>query len=227
LQNTEIKIDSELILVVGNHNYSSWSLRPWLLMRQLEIPFRERRLALDTPEFGEQITVYGGAGRVPVLLADGFAIWDTLAIIEYLAEREQPGRVWPAAAQARARARSVSAEMHAGFEALRGALPMNCRATGRRVEQTEAVRADIQRIQDVWSECKSGWGRNGPWLFGEFSAADAMFAPVVSRFATYGVDLAPEAAAYRDALLDLPAMQAWYSEAARESEYLPAEEVGR
>jgi glutathione S-transferase len=227
VEDHEIHTDTQLALIIGNYNYSSWSLRPWLLMRHRAIVFREQRLALDTPEFHEQIALYGGASRVPVLMVDGFAIWDTLAIIEYLAEREQPGRVWPVAAPARARARSVCAEMHAGFHALRDALPMNCRATGRRVGLNEAVRADVLRVQEIWSECRSVWGRDGPWLFGEFSAADAMFSPVVSRFATYGIELTPEAAAYRDALLDLPAMRDWYAAAARESEWLPAEEVGR
>jgi glutathione S-transferase len=172
-------------LVIGNKNYSSWSLRAWLLLREAGIKFEERRVALDQPGTKAALEAMSAAGRVPVLLLDRETIWDSLAIAETLAERYPEKRLWPADAAARAHARSVSAEMHSGFSALRDQMPMNCRARRRRVPRTAELTADISRVIAIWSDCGRRYG--GGWLFGEFSVADVMYAPVVLRFRTYDV----------------------------------------
>lgn len=213
-------------LFIGNRNYSSWSLRAWLLLRHFEIPFEEHRLPLLTESFREAVGTRLPAGKVPVLaLPDGTNVWESLAICETVSERFLEGGAWPADAGARARARSISAEMHAGFPALRAQMPMNCRAAGRHVPRTPALEQDIQRIREIWAECRERWASAGPWLFGHFSIADAMYAPVVSRFHTYGVDAGP-ANAYMATVLDHPAMREWYAAAASEAEALPSMEVG-
>lgn len=196
-------------LVIGDKNLSSWSLRPWLLLRMLHAPFEEALVPLDRPETKREILRHSPAGRVPVLKHDGLAIWDTLAIFEYLAELHS-GRVWPEAVAERARARSLAAEMHAGFADLRRELPMDIRA--RRPGRTygEETARDIARVAEIWSEAK------GPFLQGPFGGVDAMYAPVATRFVTYGVALPPAAARYRDAVLALPAMREWAEAAARE-----------
>lgn len=214
-------------LIIGNKNYSSWSLRPWLVLSQLGIAFEEKRLALDTPSFASEVGRYGGAGRVPVLRVGETSIWDSMAICEYVAETWPERGAWPADSMARARARSMSAEMHSGFERLRTDMPMNCRRTVRGFEPPPGAQADIARILDLWSECRAsaGAGAAGPFLFGRFSVADAMYAPVASRFSTYGVDGGPVANAYVSTVLSLPAMRAWYADAAREPEVIEHEEV--
>jgi glutathione S-transferase len=212
-------------LVIGNHNYSSWSLRPWLVLRAIGEPFETLRIPLDQPETKARIQAHSPAGRVPVLIEDGLTLWESSAIIEHLAEAYP--ELWPADPAARAMARSVSAEMHSGFTALRDALPMNIRATGRRVEASVAVRADIARIVAIWETARARFGDGGPWLFGTWSAADAMYTPVASRFRTYGIDLPAAAAAYRDTALDSPTMRDWARLAEAESETIEHEEVGR
>jgi len=213
-----------LQLLIGNKNYSSWSLRPWMLLRHLDLSFEESRIQLDTPEFARVVATWSPAGRVPVLRDGDTVIWDSLAICEYLAEIS--GRGWPTDPSMRALARSVSAEMHSGFQALRAALPMNARARGRRVAFDAAVASDIARIDALWRDCRARGGATGPWLFGAYSVADAMYAPIVLRFLTYGVRLSPPAAAYhehamRDAILD-----EWMRGAAEETWVIPAEERG-
>jgi len=212
------------LLVIGNHTYSSWSLRPWLVLKALGDPFETLRIPLDQPDTKAQISRHSPAGRVPVLLEGGITLWESSAIIEHLAEAHPA--LWPTVPAARAMARSISAEMHSGFAALRHELPMNVRATGRRVEASPEARADIRRIVTIWETARERFGAGGPWLFGAWSAADAMYTPVASRFRTYGIDLPATAAAYRDTALDSPAMQEWTALAHAETEIIAPEEVG-
>jgi glutathione S-transferase len=204
---------SPLTLHIGNRNYSSWSLRPWLAFRHLGLDFDTRVLPLDTLRFRQDIAALDVAGRVPVLVHGEVRIWDSLAICEYGNELAG-GRGWPAAPELRAVARSVSAEMHSGFHALRSQMPMNVRAR-RRVPMTPALAADIARIETSWTRARQRHAASGPWLFGSYSIADAMYAPVVLRFATYGVALGAAAATYRDTVLADPLLGEWIA-AARE-----------
>lgn len=219
-------------LVIGNKNYSSWSMRPWVLMRGLGIPFEEHKLRFDFSEgspFRTEVARINPAGRVPVLLLDdGFAVWDTLAIAEALAERF-PG-VWPADARARARARSVCAEMHSGFGALRSHCPMNIEASladvGQRIwAEQEAVRQDLARIERLFADALAGSG--GPFLFGAFGAADAFYAPVAMRLHTYALPVSPTTRAYVDRLSAHPAVAAWISDALAEEDYIAEDEPYR
>jgi glutathione S-transferase len=210
-------------LIIGNKNYSSWSLRAWLLLRQFEIAFNEVKLTLDTPEFHAQIGEYSAAGRVPVLLDGDLHVWDSLAIAEYANERFLDGRGWPQSRSARAHARSISAEMHSGFTALRRELPMNCRKRVRNHIMTEGAARDVARVQAIWREARSGHADAGAFLFGAFGIADAMYAPVVLRFISYDVVLGEIERAYADAVAALPALQRWIADAATE-ELSPAHE---
>ena len=201
------------LLVVGNKNYSSWSLRPWLLMKVAGIAFSEVRIPLYGPGAKQEVLRYSPSGKVPCLVDGETHVWDSLAIMETLAERN-PG-VWPADAAQRARARSISAEMHSGFANLRNHMSMNIRKRHPGKGRTPEVLAEIRRIVEIWDECR------GPFLFGAFCAADAMYAPVVLRFRTYEVELPPVCRAYADAVLALPALQEWMRDAGREAESLP------
>jgi glutathione S-transferase len=212
------------LLVIGNHNYSSWSLRPWLALKHLGVPFGLERIALDQPDTAARIHRHSPAGRVPVLVEGDVTIWESLAIIEHLAETHP--QLWPSEPVARGMARAVAAEMHSGFQALRNELPMNIRASGRVVVPSPAAAADIARIVAIWSEARERFGRTGPWLFGAFSAADAMYTPVASRFRTYGVPLPEPLMRYRDTALGSSAMQEWAAMAESESDVIAHEEVG-
>lgn len=214
-------------LYIGNRNYSSWSLRAWLLMRHLGIDFEEHRLTLFSDAFRREIAKVSPAGRVPVLVDDGFAVWDTLAITEYLAERHPALGVWPSDFRARARARSVCAEMHSGFAGLRNAMPMNIEAKLPGLGCSPEAAADIERIATIWSELRAQHASRGPFLFGRFSAADAFYAPVVSRFGTYAVELPDACGAYCRTILALPAMCEWVDAALAEHEFLPEDEPYR
>lgn len=200
-----------LQLVIGNKNFSSWSLRPWLLLKQAGLPFREIPVRLRQADTKAQILVHSPSGKVPALIDGDLTVWDSLAICEYLAEKASLNHVdlWPADPKARAEARSVSAEMHSGFAALRQQMSMEVAASRPGEGQTPEVLADIARIAALWTSCRERFAAAGPFLFGDFSVADAMYAPVAFRFHTYGVELPPLAATYRDALLVLPAMQEW------------------
>lgn len=200
-----------LQLVIGNKNFSSWSLRPWLLLKQAGLPFREIPVRLRQAETKAQILAHSPSGKVPALIDGDLTVWDSLAICEYLAEKASLNHVdlWPADPKARAEARSVSAEMHSGFAALRQHMSMEVAASRPGEGQTPEVLADIARIAALWTSCRERFAAAGPFLFGDFSVADAMYAPVAFRFHTYGVELPPLAAAYRDTLLALPAMQEW------------------
>lgn len=202
-------------LVIGTKNWSSWSLRPWLLMRQAELPFQEIEIPLRQPATAQEIARHSPSGKVPLLkLGEGFAVWDSLAIAELLAERHPGKALWPSDARARAEARAVSAEMHAGFQALRNEMPMDCLARFPAQAPSEAVARDIARIRSIWSGARSAYGARGPFLFGAFSIADAMYAPVVSRFRSYGVALSAEEQRYADAVWSLPAITRWLEDCA-------------
>jgi glutathione S-transferase len=197
-----------MLLVIGNKNYSSWSLRPWIALKVLGVPFDEKRIALRRPETKAEILRYSPGGRVPILRDGDTVVWDSLAILEYLAEKHP--QLWPSDAAQRAKARSVAAEMHSGFAALREHMSMNTRKRYPGKGRTPESMADVARIDEIWSQAR------GPFLFGDFTAADAMYAPVVLRFRTYEVEVRKKS--YMDAMLALPAMREWIEAAEREAE---------
>jgi glutathione S-transferase len=207
-----------LKLVIGNKNYSSWSMRPWLALRASGIAFDEVVIPLYTgPADKQRILDVNPAGKVPVLVDGDVTVWDSLAIIEYAAERFVEAKLWPSDPARRAHARSISAEMHSGFQALRSECGMNLHRPVRAKALTDAARADIARIQEIWSECRRRYAAAGPFLFGGFGAADAMYAPVVHRFRTYAIELAPELRGYVEAMTALPAFQEWTEAALAET----------
>jgi len=216
---------AKLHLVIANKNYSSWSLRPWLAMAMAGLDFDETLILLDTPDTKKQIAEYSKAGRVPILRHGKVAVWETLAILEYLAETFPEKNLWPKAKAARAVARSISNEMHAGFSALRNACPMNLRRPQRPVMMNDAIRADIARIEEIWRDCRKTYGKGGKFLFGKFCNADAMFAPVVTRFETYAIPVAKDTRAYMDTVLATKAFQKWKSAALKETWIVPHDEV--
>ncbi len=211
---------AELILVIGNKNYSSWSMRPWVVMKAFGIPFREVRILLDQPDTVTNIAEYSPAGRVPVLVDRDITVWDSLSICEYLAEQFPKENLWPQPVAARAAARSVCAEMHTSFVALRTSMTMDIRGSFPGAGRTPQTQADIGRISEIWEDCLSRYGHHR-FLFGDFSIADAYFAPVVMRFRTYGVFLAPALQAYVERIIAHPAVAAWMRDAQAESEFLP------
>jgi glutathione S-transferase len=199
-----------LKLIIGNKNYSSWSMRPWLALRANQIAFEEIFIPLYTGDADKRrILGFTQSGKVPALLDGDVTIWDSLAIIEYAAERFPQTRLWPEDRASRAHARSISAEMHSGFAALRNECGMNLHRPVGAVTLSADARADIARIQQIWVECRERYGKSGPFLFGAFGGADAMFAPVVHRFRTYAIEVAPEARRYMDTMMSLPAFQEW------------------
>ena len=202
-------------IVIGNKRYSSWSLRPWILLRHAQLPFEETVIALDQPDTDANIRKFSPAARVPVLLDGNLTVWDSLAICEYVAEKHPDRKLWPQDPRARAHARSVSAEMHSGFQNLRNDCGMKILETIQLKELRPETRADIERIVASWNECLGKYG--GPFLFGSFSVADAMYAPVVSRFRTYGLPATGKAAAYLDTMWNLPAYQDWVEGARKET----------
>ena len=213
------------ILVIANRNYSSWSLRAWLAIRHAGIAFDEIAVDLADPDSRAEILRHSPSGKVPALREGSLVVWESLAICEYVAE--QNPAMWPAENRARSIARSVSAEMHAGFAALRSAMPMNLRATGRQVEITPEIAADIERIERIWSDCRGRFGYgSGPWLFGEWSLADAMFAPVATRFVTYGIHRPGVVDDYIATVFADPAFQEWRSGALAETSCVASSEVG-
>jgi glutathione S-transferase len=215
-------------LVIGNKNYSSWSMRPWLLMKQAGIAFVEERLSFkDRGAFKQQALRYSPTGLVPVLIDGDLAIWDTLAIAEYLADRFPEHHLWPADVAARARARSACAEMHSGFRNLRQRMCQNITARLPGLGWDVEVQRDIDRMLALWSDARARFGAGGPFLFGAFSIADAYFAPVTRRFVTYGVALPAEATRYVETIGELPAMRQWIAEAAAENEFVDFDEPYR
>ncbi len=211
-------------LVIGNKNYSSWSLRGWLLLRGFDIEFDEVQLKFESDAWRQHIGRWSPSGLVPVLWLDGEPVWDTLAIAETVAERWPQKNVWPRAARARALARSACAEMHAGFRSLRAAMPMNIRGAYPGKGMSPEVERDIDRILAIWTLCRERYGQGGELLFGAFTAADAFYAPVASRFATYAVPLPPVGRAYVDAVLALPAVREWSAAGRAEPEFFAEDE---
>lgn len=207
-----------LTLVIGNKNYSSWSLRPWLLLRQAAIPFEEVRIPLYQAGSEIELAKWSPSGKVPALHDGAIRVWDSLAICEYLNERFPDRQLWPVDGAARAVARSVSAEMHAGFGALREHMSMNIRARRPGQGRTPECLADVGRILTIWTDCRAQFGQGGDFLFGRFGIADAMYAPVVLRFQTYGVALEGAARTYANAVLALPALQEWMVDGVAETE---------
>jgi glutathione S-transferase len=210
------------LLVIGNKNYSSWSLRPWLLLRHFGVAFDELRLNLDTPEFFAEIGRWSPTRTVPVLHDDGLVVPDSLAICEYANERWLAGRGWPADLRTRAKARAAAAEMHSGFRALRAQLPMNCRRRPDAYRWDLSAQSDIDRILQLWGELRAEFAAEGEFLCGGFGIVDAMFAPVVMRFLGYGVVVDDNARGYMEAMTALPALREWRAAADAEPEYLPA-----
>jgi glutathione S-transferase len=200
-----------LKLAIGNKNYSSWSMRPWLALRANNIPFEETVIPLytDDPADKQRILSFSRAGKVPVLVDGDITVWDSLAIIEYVGERFPDAKLWPEDRASRAHARSVCAEMHSGFMALRNECGMNLHRPVGAVTLSEDAQANVARVQEIWLACRERYGAAGPYLFGRFGAADAMFAPVVHRFRTYAIAVAPVVKTYMETMMALPAFQEW------------------
>jgi len=213
------------VLLIGSKNYSSWSLRPWLFLRKAGFEFQEQLVYFDANDYQAQIAALSPSRRVPLLIHGGLKIWDSLAICEYVAELTGSGL--PKNVAARAQARSVAAEMHSGFQSLRNECPMNVRARNHRVPLTPQLEADIARVNDIWSGCRKAHGAGGGWLFGEFSMADAMFAPVFFRFQSYGLPLSPASQTYLNHALEDPDLREWQDASLNEGHPLPhVDQVG-
>lgn len=216
---------AKLHLVIANKNYSSWSLRPWMAMTMVGLPFDESMILLDTPTAKKEIAEHSGAGRLPVLHHGKITVWETLAILEYLAETFPEKNLWPKSKAARAVARAISNEMHAGFTGLRNACPMNLRRPQKPVVLNDATNADVARIEQIWRECRKTYGKGGKFLFGKFCIADAMFAPVATRFETYAIPVAKDTRAYMDAVMATKAFQTWKAAALKETWIVTHDEV--
>jgi glutathione S-transferase len=214
-----------LKLIIGNKNYSSWSFRPWIAMKVAGIAFDEEVISLDAKDFKSRVTTVSGTGKVPALADGNVHVWESLAILEYLAEKFPAAGLWPADPAARAQARAVAAEMHAGFVPLRRHLPMNMWRPVKPRELPPDVQANVGRIDLMWTDCRTRFGAGGAFLFGAFGAADAMYAPVVSRFQTYGVAVGGATRAYMDAVMALPAWGEWRAAALKEPWVLAEDEV--
>src|SRR5262245_4589727 len=214
-----------LTLVIGNKNYSSWSFRPWIAMRTAGIAFEEVVIPLYEPGSKERILQQSPAGKVPILIDGDVRVWESLAILDCLAEKFPQAGLWPADPAARAHARSIAAGMHAGFVPLRRHCPMNMWRPVKARELPSDVADNVRRIDAIWTDCRARFGKSGPFLFGAFGAADAMYAPVVSRVHTYGVPVGPVAGAYMQAVMGLPAWEEWRAASLKEPWVLPGNEV--
>jgi glutathione S-transferase len=214
-----------LHLIIGNKNYSSWSFRPWLAMKVAGLEFDETVISLDATDFKTRLMELGGSGRVPVLIDGDVRMWESLAILEHLAEKFPAARLWPESATARAHARAIASEMHAGFTALRRDLPMNVARPVKFRALDAGAAKDVARIDAIWRQCRAKYGHSGAFLFGAFGAADAMFAPVVWRFHTYAVEVSATANDYMRAMMALPAWNEWRDAACRETWILAEDEV--
>jgi len=215
----------KLKLIIGNKNYSSWSFRPWIAMKVAGIAFEEEVISLEASDFKARVGKVSGTGKVPALVDGNVHVWESLAILEYLAEKYPHAHLWPADPAARALARAIAAEMHAGFGPLRRHLPMNMWRPVTPRQLTPEVETNVRRIEAIWTDCRRGYGADGGFLFGGFGAADAMYAPVVSRFHTYGVEVGATARAYMDVVMALPAWGEWRAAALAEPWVLAEDEV--
>ena len=216
---------TDLTLIIGNKNYSSWSLRPWIFLRHFQIPFIEKKISLFTDTMEQELSDYFSDSKVPVLQDGDLIVWDSLAILEYVSEQYIEGRGWPENKNARAMARSLCAEMHSSFNHLREALPMNCRKIFRNYPVSAQAQHEIDRVKEIWRKCRNEYGQQGKWLFGEFSAADAMYTPIALRFAGYDVELNDDEQAYVDTILNHPDIQAWVTASKAESEIIEVDEI--
>ena len=214
-----------LKLIIGNKNYSSWSFRPWIAMKVAGTAFEETVISLDAADFKERVGAVSGTGKVPVLIDGDVHVWESLAILEYLAEKFPNAGLWPAEVAARAYARAVASEMHAGFLPLRRHLPMNMWRPVIKRDLTPEAAVNVQRIEEIWNDCRARFAQGGPFLFGRFGAADAMYAPVVARLHTYAVAVGAGTRAYMDAVMALPAWRVWHDAAVKEPWVLAADEV--
>lgn len=214
-----------LQLFIGNKNYSSWSMRPWIAMKVAGIPFDETVISLNAPDFKPRLLAVSGTGKVPTLVDGDVKVWESLAILEYLAEKFPDAGLWPKDRSARAHARVVATEMHGGFIPLRRLMPMNLWRPVMKLELTPDAAVNVTRIEEMWADCRARYGNGGPFLFGPFGAADAMYAPVVSRLHTYAVDVTAATRAYMDAVMALPAWREWHEAGVKEPWVLPEDEV--
>jgi glutathione S-transferase len=214
-----------LHLTIGNKNYSSWSLRPWLALKVAGIPFDETVIPIYVPGSKEKFLERSPAGKVPILQDGAVTVWESLAILEYIAEKFPDAALWPADAASRARARAIASEMHAGFVPLRRQCPMNMWRPVKKLALNDDTAANAARIDAMWTDCRARFGGGGPFLFGRFSAADAMYAPVVSRFHTYGIEVGAPSMAYMQAMMALPAWQEWHAAALKEEWVLKESEL--
>ncbi len=213
-------------LYIGNKNYSSWSLRPWLLLKAFNIQFEEQNIRLFSDDYKRSLVAINPAGTVPYLIDGNIEISDSLAISEYINEHYLQGKGWPSDVAARASARAVVAEMHSSFFAIRNQMPMNCRGKDRHITMDQTLQNEVQRIDHMWSVLRTQYATQGPWLFGQFSIADCFYAPMALRFATYGITLSAESKRYQDKLLQHPDIQQWVLTAQQEPEVISAAEVG-
>jgi glutathione S-transferase len=211
-----LRMTMALHLTIGNKNYSSWSLRPWLALKTAGIPFEETVIPIYTPESKAKLLARSPGGKVPILQDGAVTVWESLAILEYVAEKFPGATLWPVDAAARAHARAIASEMHAGFVPLRKQCPMNMWRPPAKVALSPEAAADVARIDAMWADCRGRYASDGPFLFGRFSAADAMYAPVVSRFHTYEIDVGAASTAYMQAVMALPAWQEWHAAALQE-----------
>lgn len=215
----------DLRLVIGNKNYSSWSLRPWIFLRHFNLPFSEKWVSLSVETTYQELEPFFSDYKVPVLQDEGLTLWDSLAILEYLSETYLDNRGWPADKNARAIARSVSAEMHSSFPDLRAELPMNCRKQFSERTLSKAAQHDISRVMTLWNYCRTEFGSGGEWLFGDFSIADAMYAPVALRFHGYQIELDNNAQTYVTSMLNHPGIKEWVEAGRQEIEVIEEDEV--
>jgi len=216
---------SKLLLIIGNKNYSSWSLRPWVFLKQLNIEFEEKRVALFTDTTDKTLSEFDSDFKVPVLKDGDLTIWDSLSILEYLSENYLDGHGWPLDSGARAFARSVSAEMHSSFINVRNELPMNCRKSFQGISLSPAASTEVERIKHLWRSCREKFGEEGEWLFGRYSIADAMFAPIALRFAGYNIPLDGAEAAYVKCVLNQPSIVEWIEAGKLEKEIIDEDEI--
>jgi glutathione S-transferase len=220
-----IEVPMSLTLVIGNKNYSSWSMRPWIALKAAAIPFEEVMIPLDLTDTKERIHGYSGAGKVPILIDGEIKVWESLAILDYIAEHFPQARLWPDDRGARAHARSAATEMHGGFAALREHCPMNLWRPVERLALTREVERDVERLTEIWREARKAYGQKGPFLYEGFTAADAMFAPVATRFHTYDIRCDEVSRAYIDAMHAHEAFRAWRAGALAEEQVIQASEL--